>query len=145
MSVGRICSRVVVTVSSNESIRVAAQRMAEKDVGTLVVVDPNRVSEAVGIITDRDLAIRCIGGGLDPDQTQVSKVMTAPVQSVDEETSIEEALSRMAGAATRRLVVTGTGRSLVGILSLDDVLELLVEEAASIGRLLEKQRPRLRA
>jgi CBS domain-containing protein len=119
--------------------------MAEKDVGTLVVVDPNRVSEAVGIITDRDLAMRCIGGRLDPDQTQVSKVMTAPVQSVDEETSIEEALSRMAGAATRRLVVTGTGRSLVGILSLDDVLELLVEEAASIGRLLEKQRPRLRA
>jgi len=56
MSAGRICSRVVVTASSNESIRVAAQRMAEKDVGTLVVVDPSRVPEAVGIITDRDLA-----------------------------------------------------------------------------------------
>ncbi len=71
--------------------------------------------------------------------------MTAPVQSVDEETPIEEALSRMAGAATRRLVVTGKGRSLIGILSLDDVPELLVEEAVSIGRLLEKQRPSIRA
>ena len=145
MSAGRICSRVVVTASPNESIRVAAQHMAEKDVGTSVVVDPSRVPEAVGIITDRDLAMRCIAGRLDPDQTQISKVMTAPVQSVDEETPIEEALSRMAGAATRRLVVTGKGRSLIGILSLDDVLELLVEEAASIGRLLEKQRPNIRA
>lgn len=144
MSAGRICSRVVVTASPNESIRIAAQRMAEKDVGTIVVVDPSRVPEAVGIITDRDLAIRCIAGRLEPDQTQVSKVMTAPVQSVDEETPIEEALSKMAGAATRRLVVTGKGGSLIGILSLDDVLELLVEEAASIARLLEKQKPSIR-
>ena len=52
---------------AHETVRDAAERMVENDVGTLVVVDPDGASRAVGIVTDRDVAIRCVGGGLDPD------------------------------------------------------------------------------
>lgn len=145
MSAGKICSRVVAMVAPHESVRVAARRMAENEVGTLVVVDVNAVAQAAGIVTDRDIAIRCVAGNLDPDTTPVSLVMTSPVVSVDESTPIEEAASRMASAATRRIVVTAEGHRLVGILSVDDVLDLLIEEAKSVARLLEKQTPHIAA
>lgn len=143
MSAGKICTRVVATVSPRESIRVAARRMAENDVGSLVVVNLDGVTQAAGIITDRDITVRCVAGKLDPDTTPVSRVMTSPVVSVDESTPIEQAVSRMATAATRRLVVTGDGHRFVGILSVDDILDLLVEEAKAVARLLEKQTPHL--
>ena len=60
MSAGGICSRIIATASPDESIRAAARRMAEYDVGTLVVLKENRGCHAVGVITDRDIAIRCV-------------------------------------------------------------------------------------
>ncbi len=145
MSAGKICSRVVATASPNESVREAARRMAVNGVGTLVVLEVDGLTRAAGMVTDRDIAIRCVAGGLDPDKTPVSKIMTAPARSVDQHTPIEEAVSAMARSATRRLVVTDEAHQAVGILSLDDVLDLLVREAGSIGRLLEKQTPHIPA
>ena len=145
MSAGRICSRVVVTALPDEFVRIAARRMAQHDVGTLVVVGGNGIREPIGIVTDRDIAVRCVADGLDPDTTPVSKVMTQPVRVIDENMPIEHAILRMAEAAARRLVVTGRKDELVGILSLDDVVGLLVEEMAPIGRLLEQQEPHVPA
>ena len=145
MSVGRICSRVVATASAGESIRAAAARMAEHEVGTLVVIDPARPRKAKGVVTDRDLAIRCIANRIDADETAISAIMTTPVHSVDEHTPLEEAVGLMARAGTRRLVVTGDDQELVGLLSLDDVLGVLVEETTAIGHLLEQQKPRIPA
>lgn len=143
MSAGRICSRVMVTARPDETVREAARRMAENDVGTLVVVAVDGTTRAVGLITDRDIAIRCVAGNRHPDETKVSDVMSAPVQSVDENTPIEDAISHMAGVAMRRLVVTGPQKEAVGILSMDDVLDLLVHETGEIGQLLHKQAPHI--
>jgi signal-transduction protein with cAMP-binding, CBS, and nucleotidyltransferase domain len=115
--------------------------MADNEVGTLVVVEANGPHPPIGIITDRDIAIRGVASGLDLDRTPVSQIMTTPVQSVNEATPIEQALARMASAGTRRLLVTGDRDRAVGILSLDDVLHLLSAEAGSIGRLLGAQLP----
>ncbi len=119
--------------------------MAELEVGTLVVVDAEGSSQPLGIVTDRDIAIRCVAGRLNPDRMPISAVMTTPVQSIDADASMDDAISRMAIAATRRLVVTGEGHGVVGILSLDDVLRLFIDEAASIGHLLERQAPSIPA
>jgi CBS domain-containing protein len=143
MTAGRICVRSVHIAEPEESVRKAARRMAEADVGTLIVVDPER--NPLGVVTDRDVALRCVAKGLNPDETAVSEVMTAPVLSVYESTPIEEALRRMAGISARRLAVTDAEGHLVGILALDDVVELLVEEAESIGRLLQRRHPPLEA
>jgi CBS domain-containing protein len=58
---------------------------------------------------------------------------------------LEEAVDVMARAGTRRLVVTGEDNRLAGLLSLDDVLEVIIGEAAAIGRLLEQQKPKIPA
>ena len=139
MSAGKICIRTVHVASSSESVREAARRMREAGVGTLIVVDEKQ--HPIGVVTDRDLVVRCIAEERDPDATELGAVMTAPVQCVLEATPIEEALRRMAGISARRLVVTDDEGRLAGILALDDVMELLVEEAEAIGRLLQRRRP----
>lgn len=126
MSTGKICNRSVVVISPDDSVREAARRMAEYNVGTLVVQD---AYEIVGILSDRDIAIRCVGKGLDPDADTVSSIMTSPVRSIQESTPIEDALSAMAASGVRRLPVVDEDDRVVGILALDDVLELLGEEA----------------
>ncbi|HEX6106820.1 MAG TPA: CBS domain-containing protein [Gemmatimonadales bacterium] len=141
MVAGTLCRRIVATVSPGETLRAAARRMEEDEVGTLVVVETHNTDRAAGMLTDRDLAIRCIARGLDPESTSVSQVMSSPVHTIDENAPVEFALSEMAAAATRRLVVTGKGGKAVGILSLDDLLGVLCEQAASLSMLLQKQRP----
>jgi CBS domain-containing protein len=145
MSVGRICSRVVATASGSETIRTAARRMADHDVGTLVVVSSGYPQRPIGIVTDGDLTIRCMAPSLDPDETAISAVMTTPVHSVDKQTPIEDAVGIMGPAGTRRLVVTGENLSVAGLLSMDDILRVAVDEAAAIGQLLEQQKPRISA
>ncbi len=139
MSVGRIASRVVATATATETVRTVARRMNEEDVGTLVVLGGESFQEPVGIVTDRDLVTRCLAAGLDPEETAIATVMSTPAQTVDEDTPIEQALNRMARLGTRRLVVTAKGGHVAGIVSLDDVMELLVDEAQAIGRLLARQ------
>jgi CBS domain-containing protein len=136
MSVGRICTRSVVVAPVDMTVRKAARLMVEHRVGTLVVLDPER--RPSGLLTDRDVALRCVAEGRDPDATAVSDVMSSPAICVEESTPIESALSRMAGVSARRLVVTDSYGRLVGILAMDDVLELLAEEMESVGRLLAR-------
>jgi CBS domain-containing protein len=136
MSVGRLCTRTVVVASADETVEAAARRMAEHDVGTVVVVDA--ASRPLGLLTDRDVVTQVVATGRDARSTTIGAVMSTPVVRVGEQTPIEDALARMAGAATRRLVVTDADERLVGVLALDDVLDLLAEEAQSIGRLLRR-------
>ncbi|HEX9895896.1 MAG TPA: CBS domain-containing protein [Gemmatimonadales bacterium] len=145
MSVGSICSRVVATVAKTDSVIVAARRMEEHDVGTVVVLEPDGPSRALGILTDRDIVLRCVAHALNPETTPVGEVMTTPAQTADEDTPIEEALARMVSAGVRRLIITAKGQGVVGILSLDDVLDLLALDARAVSRLLEQQRPQIRA
>lgn len=141
MTAGRVCVRSVHVANPDESVRIAARRMREADVGTLIVVDNKR--NPIGVVTDRDVALRCVAADRDPDTTPISEVMTAPVLCVSESTPIEEALRRMAGISARRLGVTDSEGHLAGILALEDVVDLLVEEAETIGRLLQRRHPPL--
>ncbi len=137
MSVGRICVRSVVVAEPDESVREAARRMRSEEVGTLVVLDSDDRPE--GILTDRDVVVRCVAEYEDPDAMPVSVAMTGPARTISEEAPIEDALSLMAAGGTRRLAVTDDEERLVGMLALDDVLDLLAEEVETIGRLLGRQ------
>lgn len=139
MSVGRICVREVDVVSEEESVQVAASRMHSRKVGTLVVVDAD--TRPVGIVTDRDLTVRVLARGLDSTEVSVREVMTRCPETVFPETSIEDALRRMRAGAFRRVPVVDDGGRLVGLLSLDDVLDLLAEEFAEVGRLIREEEP----
>ena len=139
MSVGEVCNRLVDLAEPNETVRVAAQRMLQRQVGCLVVVDPTRVP--IGILTDRDLVVKVMAKGLSADETTVQQVMTINPHFVHEDTPIEDALRLMRVGSHRRLpVVDGDGR-LIGLVSIDDVLVLIAGEMQSIGRLIERESP----
>jgi CBS domain-containing protein/nucleotide-binding universal stress UspA family protein len=140
MSVGRICVRDVDLAEAGESVQTAAQRMNSRKVGTLLVI--NSAQEPIGVVTDRDLTIRVLAEGRDPVQTPVGQVLTPFPRTVREDTSIEDALHIMRSGQFRRLPVLDKSDKLVGLLSLDDILDLLTEEFREIGGLLRKESPR---
>jgi CBS domain-containing protein len=140
MSVGRICIREVDTANPDETVAVAAERMHQRAVGTLIVVD-NR-DQVVGIVTDRDLVSRALAKGRNPTETSVGQVMTIGPKTVTEETSIESALLIMRSGRFRRIPVVEPENRLVGLVTLDDILILLAEEFTQIGRLLTRETPR---
>lgn len=139
MSAGKICSRIVVFATEGETARDAAGRMRENNVGTLVVVDEDR--RPIGILTDRDIVMRVLAQDRDPFVTTLDEIMTRELRTIRESTAIEEALRIMRTAGTRRLVVVADDGTLAGILSVDDVLELLAGEAAAIGALIRGEAP----
>ena len=139
MSVGRICTRVVATASVAETIRAAAERMEAHNVGTVVVVGGDQGPE--GILTDRDIALRCVAKGRDPEDTRVGDLMTRPVRIVHLASPIESALEAMKRWSVRRLAVVDDDGRLVGIVTLDDVLDLIMEEVGTIGAIVRRESP----
>jgi CBS domain-containing protein len=143
MSVERICQRDVDTAGPNENAFQAAERMHQRTIGALVVVDHANVP--IGIVTDRDLMVRVIAAQRDPYTTSVREVMTPKPQTVSEMTEIESVLSLMQAGEFRRVPVVNDLGHLVGIITLDDVLLLFSEGLTLIGRLLERETPRAAA
>jgi CBS domain-containing protein len=143
MTVGRICRRDVDLIEQDAIARVAAQRMSSRNVGTLLVVDARR--HVLGLVTDRDLAVRVVGAGRDPHLTRIVDVMTPHPDTVSEETSVEDALAVMRARGVRRLPVLGPGGALAGVVSVDDILVLLAQEFGELSRLIEHSSPQLMA
>ena len=139
MTVETICQRNVDTADALERVQSAAQRMDSRNVGTLIVLDG--VRRPIGILTDRDIALRVVGRGRDPFATAVGDVMTAELETVLESVSVEEALKSMRARGVRRLPVTRASGELVGVVTLDDILAHLAQEFAVVGRLLEASQP----
>ncbi|MBV8268802.1 MAG: CBS domain-containing protein, partial [Planctomycetaceae bacterium] len=139
MSVGRICTRYVDLADPEETVQAAARRMLERKVGTLVILD--QAKRPVGLLTDRDLVLRVLALGQDPRQTSVGEVMTKEPKTVTEGTPIEQALALMRSGACRRLPVVAGDGTLVGLVSLDDILSLLAEELREVGTLVEREMP----
>jgi CBS domain-containing protein len=138
MFVRDLCQQDVDTASYDETAFDVARRMRDRQVGTVIVVDDHR---PVGIVTDRDLAVRVVAGGLDPQATRVSDVMTPSPTTIHEDATIVTALGYMRQGRFRRLPVVRRDGSLVGIFALDDVLGLVAKELAEVGPLLGREAP----
>ena len=118
MKVSDVMSRKVEITSPEDSIQRAAQMMARIDSGVLPVGEGDRL---VGMITDRDIAIRGAGEGRDPADTPVSEVMTREVKYCFEDDEIGDAAESMARLQVRRLPVLSREKRLTGIISLGDI------------------------
>lgn len=117
MKVSEMMTRDVRLVRPDETIRAAAQLMGELDFGVLPVSENDRL---VGMITDRDIAVRAIGAGRGPD-TPVRDVMSREVLYCFEDQTTEEVAHNMGDVQVRRLPVVDRNKRLVGILSLGDL------------------------
>lgn len=140
MSIGKLCSRIVHTVEPGETVRAAAALMKRNNVGTLLVLDAD--GRPIGIVTDRDLVVRVMAEGHPAAEVRIEDVMTHHPRTLAEDTPIEEALAVMRQLGVRRLPVVGKRGDLVGILSLDDVLELLAGELGNAGQVIAHAAPR---
>jgi nucleotide-binding universal stress UspA family protein/CBS domain-containing protein len=134
MQVKDIMTQTVEAVRPNATLNEAARRMHEVDAGMLPVLDGTVV---VGVVTDRDLAVRAIAQGLDPKTATVEEVMTPQVRYCYDDQSVEEAAGMMADTGLRRLVVLDRTMRLTGIVSLDDVA-ISAENVALAGETLEQ-------
>lgn len=107
-----------IIVDPKSSVRRAAQLMEEFNIGALVVSDGWQV---LGIVTDRDIAVRAIAAGLDPLTTEVAHVMSESVRCCRPDETTAAALNRMAASQIRRLVVVDPLQRLMGIVTLGDL------------------------
>ena len=120
------------SIASDAMVVEAARRMLSEDVGSLPVVDGEKL---VGMVTDRDLVLKVVAKDLDPNKVPVSDVCTEDPVTVGASESLDEALQRMAKEQVRRLPVVSDGQ-LVGILAQADVARKA--SAESTGRLVEE-------
>jgi CBS domain-containing protein len=116
-TVEEIMTRNPRTVDASATLRDAARVMNESDIGDVVVTDGGQVT---GIVTDRDIVVRAVAEGRDPDSTPVSDVATTGVETIEPEASVDDALSRMREKDIRRLPVARNGEP-IGIVSLGDL------------------------
>jgi len=128
MPVKDLIKRKVVVIEPDDPVKLAAQRMQDKMVGALVVIEGDR---PVGIITDRDIAIRVVGQERSPE-TPVREVMTKDPITIREDATFFELTKTFRDAAVRRLIVVDKDGRLVGLISVDDAMELLTTEFANL-------------
>jgi CBS domain-containing protein len=131
MNIAKLCKRNVVTVREFDDLTHAAQLMREKHVGYLVVVVPSPAENAlrpVGVLTDRDIVVAVVGRDINPRELRVGDVMTREPVVIGEGKSVSAALSEMRRIGVRRLPVVGVLGQLIGVVSLDDILEHVAGE-----------------
>ena len=118
MLVKDLMSNYVVTISPDENTSVAARMLSRHNVGILPVCTGD--GKLQGVVTDRDIVLRCIAADKKPDQTPVKNVMTSRVVTVSPQDDYKQASQKMAQEQVRRILVTDQEK-LVGILSLGDL------------------------
>jgi|SRR5215212_9127370 len=116
-TVEEIMTRDPRTVDASDTIADAARVMNEADIGDVVVVDGDRIK---CIVTDRDIVVRAIAEGRDPQSTNVGEVCSSSLETIEPDASVDDALRKMREADIRRLPVVRDGRP-VGIVSLGDL------------------------
>ena len=137
MPISEICNREVIIVNSDDTVLEAAKLMRQHHVGDVVVVDDrDGVRVPVGIVTDRDLVVEIMAPELDPAAITVGDFMVPELVTVKESAGMFEAIEYMRAKGVRRLPVVNDSGGLIGILTLDDLLELLAEELQAVAKLV---------
>jgi CBS domain-containing protein len=136
VKIGNICQKDPVTVRRSDELIRAAQLMREKHIGYLVVVEADVADGSqrpIGVLTDRDIVTTVVARETDPRSLRVGDIMTQQPVTASIADSIDKALREMRRVGVRRLPVVGQRGELVGILSLDDVLDVLAGELQNVA------------
>ena len=126
-------STVVAVVELETSALVVAQVMRKHHVGALVVIDAVEKSRPVGIVTDRDLVLELMAEGLDPAVFTAGDIMSVDLMLASPDMDALDAVQLMNAHQLRRLVIADNAGRLVGIVTMEDVLELLAREIANLA------------
>ena len=139
--VGAICVRNVVTGYAAESVVDIAKRMRERHVGAVVIVrDDQGTRKPIGIITDRDIVIEAVApGDVSLDAVVANDLLTRVLVTVEQHDSIDDALAEMRKNGVRRVPVVDSRGGLVGIVAVDDLVELFADRLAELAVLFSRE------
>lgn len=140
MSVGDLCNREVVIVERHESVREAARLMRTHHVGDVVVVEERQGRRVpVGILSDRDLVLEVLAEDLAPEAVDIGDLMSADLLTAQEGDELLDTIKRMKERGVRRLPVVDEAGALVGILALEDLIDLIGEQLRDLVGLLNAE------
>jgi CBS domain-containing protein len=143
MAIGEICNREVVFARRDDSVKDAAQMMREHHVGDLIIVDESDGRRLpCGVLTDRDIVVGVVAKGLDPDTLEVAEVAGAELVVARESDGVAETIELMRAKGVRRIPIVDARGSLVGIVTADDILDLLAEEMTALARMISREQRR---
>jgi len=131
MSIESLLRRPVQTLPPDASCREAAQLLRDEGVGCVVISEDER---PLGIVTDRDLVVRVMASGRDPDKTPIRDVMSGEPVFLADERGIDQVVATMRQERIRRIPIVDAEGRLEGVVTLDDLLPLL---ARQLGELAE--------
>lgn len=144
MDVAQLFSRDCVTVRETDGVTEAARLMRERHVGYLVVVEPDFAGSTVrpiGVLTDRDIVVGIVARDLNPRSMLVREIMTPTPVVLNAVDQLPTALQEMRRVGVRRMPVVGKLGELLGVLSIDDVLDALSAELGNLaGAIRNEQR-----
>lgn len=133
-TVADVMTRDVRRLTPEDSPLQAAKAMQELNVGAIPVCEGDRL---VGMVTDRDIVLRCVSREADPKSCKLSDIMSGHVRTVRESDDVQEVLSEMSSAQVRRMPVVDQQDRLVGIISLGDIAIEHPEQSAQVGESLK--------
>ena len=141
MRIGDICTRDVIQCTRSTTALEIAQIMRRSHVGDVLVVDqPNGHKVPVGIVTDRDLTVEVMALETDPTTVTAGKLMGAELATAGEEDDIYEVVELMRFKGVRRVPIVDAQGGLTGIVTLDDLLNLIGGELTLLGRVMSRER-----
>lgn len=143
MKAGDLCNRLVIDITEDESVQRAAELMRKYHVGMLVVTGYGDTEHApVGVVTDRDIVVEATAEGIDPEEVTVGDIMCDEVVMAAEDDEVPDVLEMMRKKGVRRLPVVDAKGTLVGILTVDDLLQLCAEDLGAMAAIVGGQRRR---
>jgi CBS domain-containing protein len=136
MPIQRILRRSVKTLPPETSCAEAARLMRDEEIGCVVVAEAGRPA---GVVTDRDLVVRVMAAGEDPDRLALRDVMSGEPVFLGDERSLDAVIRTMREQGVRRVPVVDEEGELEGIVSLDDLLVLLAEQLGSLAETVRQE------
>ena len=138
MPISDLCSENLICIERSSSLNNAAKLMRNHHVGGLVVIEANGKNKPVGMLTDRDIVMSTIAGNL-PPSTKVENVMSKNPVTVLASSGIADVIDHMAAEGIRRIIVVDDSGNACGLVSTDDVLQLVAREIYSLGQLVARE------
>lgn len=139
MTIGIHCKHSVITAPKNTSVFEAARLMKKNNIGNIVIVDDGNRGIPVGILTDRDIAIKIVADEVDPRALTVGDAMSQDLLVLKDHHHIQEAIDMMCAKGVRRAPIVDKSNKIIGITTVDDLILLLVNELGGVAKLIGKQ------
>jgi CBS domain-containing protein len=141
MPTGDVCIRDVIVTGRETTILEAARLMRTHHVGNVIIIDKkDNVTKPVGILTDRDIVIEVVAAALEPASLTVGAVMGQELVTASEEQGVFETIQQMRLKGIRRIPIVDKQGGLIGVVSVDDLIEMIADELGGIAELMQRER-----